>query len=348
MTAGNTAFRILITNDLYDGFRKELHEKGGPAFEWIRIDFDDKPANFLELLADADVLVSRYDLTGEEFAAARRLKLFQLPIAGYNQIDLDRLARLGIPLANNAGANAVSVAEHFFLMVLALYRHVFHHQATVLDGSWVNLKHQNTEMFGKTVGIVGLGCVGRQVASRCLAFGMKVEYYDIRYGMAGFEAVDGAEFRPLEELARNADILTFHVPLTRATSKMIDERLLSWMRPHAILVNLSRGEIQDEAAMERALREGRLAGVAVDVFADEPPDPSLPLLAFGRPVRESRQVLGKPAAVDVVRAVFSPHCGPSAETRLRVIDLVVENIRRVHDGLAPLARVIDYEKLSLR
>jgi phosphoglycerate dehydrogenase-like enzyme len=346
MTA--TPFRILITHDLYDSFRQELHRKGEPAFEWIRVDFDAKPANFQALLAEADVLVSRVDLTDAEFAVARRLKLFQLPIAGYDQIDLGRIARLGIPLANNAGANAVSVAEHFFLVVLALYRHVFHHQATVLDGSWVNLKHQNAEMFGKTVGIVGLGCVGRQVAARCLAFGMQVQYYDIRHAMEGFETVDGAVFQPLEALVRSSDILTFHVPLTRATAGMIGERLLSWMPPHAILVNLSRGEIQDEAAMERALRAQRIAGVAVDVFCGEPPDPSLPLLAFGRPARETQLVLGKPASVNVVRAVFSPHCGPSAATRLRVVDLVADNVRRVYRGLAPRARVIDYEALNAR
>ncbi len=349
MAAGSDrTFRILITHDLYDSFYAQLQEKGAPGFEWVRVDFDNKPADFRELLGQADVLVSRYDLSDEEFALARRLKLFQLPIAGYDQIDLARLARLGIPVANNAGANAVSVAEHFFLMVLGLYRHVFHHQATVLDGSWVNLKHRNTEMCGKTVGIVGLGCVGRQVAIRCQAFGMKVRYFDIRHGMADFEAVDGAHFAPLEELVRGADILSFHVPLTRATSGMIDERLLSWMQPHAILVNLSRGEIQDEAAIERALREKRLAGVAVDVFANEPPDPSLPLLAFGHPVRETWEVLGKPAAVGAVRAIFSPHCGPSAETRLRVVDLIVDNIRRVYNGEAPRARAIDYEKLSLQ
>lgn len=339
-------FRILITHDLYDSFHQALREKGESDFDWVRVDFDNKPANFLELLADADVLVSRYDLSDEEFAAAKRLKLFQLPIAGYNQIDLDRIACLGIPLANNAGANAVSVAEHFFLVVLGLYRHVFHHQATVLDGSWVNLKHNNTEMFGKTVGIVGLGCVGRQVALRCLAFGMKVRYFDIRQGMPDFETVEGAEFLPLEELVRGADILTFHVPLTRATTNMIDERLLSWMQPHAVLVNLSRGEIQDEAAMARALQEKRIAGVAVDVFSAEPADPSLPLLAFGRPAQVTRQVLGQSAQVNDVRGIFSPHSGPSAETRLRVVDLVVDNIRRVRKGQAPRARVVDYEKLA--
>lgn len=349
MAAGsNRTFRILITNDLYDSFCTELLKKGEPEFEWIRVDFDNKPADFRELLAQADVLVSRCDLSDEEFTLAKRLKLFQLPIAGYNQIDLDRLSRLGIPLSNNAGANAVSVAEHFFLMVLGLYRHVFHHQATVLDGSWINLKHQNREMFGKTVGIVGLGCVGRQVAMRCQAFGMKVRYFDIRHGMADFESVDGAAFRPLEELVRSSDILTFHVPLTRATSGMIDERLLSWMQPHAILVNLARGEIQDEAAIERALREKRIAGVAVDVFTNEPPDPSLPFLAFGHPDQETWQVLGKQAPVGAVRAIFSPHCGPSMETRLRLVDLIVSNVRRVYNGEAPRARVIDYEKLSLR
>jgi len=336
-------FRILITNDLYDSFRRELQEKGESDFEWIRVDFDDKPENFRELLAQADCMVSRYDLSDEEFAIAKRLKLFQLPIAGYNQIDLNRLARLGIPIANNAGANAVSVAEHFFLMVLGLYRHVFHHQATVLDGSWVNLKHQNRELCGKTVGIVGLGCVGRQVATRCLAFGMKVRYFDIRHGRADFESVEGAQFSELEDLVRSSDIVTFHVPLTRKTRHMIDKRLLSWMQPHAILVNLSRGEIHDEAAITQALQDKRIAGVALDVFAEEPVEPSLPLLSFGRPTQETWQVLGKPASVGAVRGIFSPHCGPSAETRLRVVDLVVDNIRRVYRGEPPHARVIDYD-----
>lgn len=340
------SFKILITNDLYDSFYHQLKEKGEPVFDWIRVDFDNKPENFLELLAQADCLVSRYDLSDEEFTIAKRLKLFQLPIAGYNQINLKRLARLGIAVANNAGANAVSVAEHFFLMVLGLYRHVFHHQATVLDGSWVNLKHQNQELYGKTVGIVGLGSVGREVAKRCIAFGMKVHYFDIRHGKSDFETVDGARLLDLDQLVHGADILTFHVPLTRKTRGMINEQLLSVMQPHAILVNLSRGEIHDESAITQALQDKRIAGVALDVFSEEPVSPSLPLLTFGRPSQETKEILGKPVSLGVVQGIFSPHCGPSAETRMRVVDLVVDNIRRVYQGHPPRACVIDYDDLE--
>ncbi|WP_459866656.1 NAD(P)-dependent oxidoreductase [Endothiovibrio diazotrophicus] len=340
-------FKILITHDLYDTFLDELRRLGEPCFEWVRIEYDNhhKPDNYLELLAEADAIVGRKDLSDEEYAAAGRLKFLQLPIAGYNQIDLDRAARNGLPIANNAGANAISVAEHFFSVVLALYRHLFHHHQTVLDGQWVNLKHYNLEMHGKTVGIVGLGSVGRQVARRCLAFGMRVLYHDIRDGMEGFERVEGAESRDLESLAREADIVTFHVPLTHRTKGMISEELIGWMKPTALLVNLSRGDLQDEAAITRALDERRIAGVALDVFYDEPPAADLPLLAYGRPVSETWDVLGFQREVQVVRGIFSPHSGPSKETRMRVVEHVVENLCRVYRGETPKALVIDYSKL---
>jgi phosphoglycerate dehydrogenase-like enzyme len=341
-------FRVLMTHDLYDAHREILLAQQDSATEWLRVDFDNKPDNFLELLADVDCIVSRSDLSDVELSAARNLKLFQLPIAGYDQIDLARFARLGIPVANNAGANAISVAEHFFLMVLTHYRSLFHHHATVLDGSWVNLKHENRELFGKSVGIVGLGCVGREVAKRCLAFGMSVAYYDIRHGMDGFEELPGVVYRDLGSLVEEADILTFHIPLTSITKGMINDELLAHMRKHALLVNLSRGDIQDEAAIDRALRSGTIAGVALDVFSEEPVCPDAPLLQHVRAAQETRQINGKIQTAGVVRAVFTPHCGPSAETRQRVLELVMDNVRRVRLGLPPRAKVIDYEKLTTR
>lgn len=323
MPARDDAFVVLTSADVYDSFKNQLRELGDPRCEWLRVDFTSPPDNLSELLARADCVISRVDLTDDQYRRAPRLKLFQLPIAGYEQIDLARAARHGVIVANNGGSNAVSVAEHVFLLALTLFRHQRFHHATVVDGSWVNRKHENIELLDKTMGIVGLGHVGRAVAVRASAFGMRVLYDDIRPADPEFVRAHALEACPFEHLVRASDVLTLHVPLTSRTRHMINRDSLGWMKPTAVLINAARGGIVDEEALYEALTERRLRGAGLDVFEEEPPRRDSLLLALDN-------------------VALSPHAGPSHESRFRMVQHVAANVARAARGEPPLYGVVDY------
>jgi len=324
MPARNGEFTILTSADIYDKFASRLVALGEPRFRWVRVDFARRPENFAELLKRADCVISRIDLTEDDYRQAPRLKLFQLPIAGYEQVDLARAARHGVIVTNNGGSNAISVAEHVFLLTLALLRHMFFHHRTVADGSWVCLKHQNIELFGKTLGIVGLGYVGQAVATRARAFGMRVLYNDIRRPDPAFVREHGLEPRAFEALMRESDVVSLHVPLTSKTRHMVNRTSLGWMRPTGVLINAARGGVVDEEALYEALAARRLAGAGLDVFEEEPPPTTSPLLTLDN-------------------VVLAPHAGPSYEAQFRLLEHVAANAVRVANGEPPLYLVIDYD-----
>lgn len=316
-------FVILVSSDFYDPFADQLAALGQPHFVWKRLSYPNRPDNFLDLLADADVAISRLDLSDAEYDAAPKLKLLQLPTAGYDHIDLGRAARHRVVVGTNGGANAISVSEHTMMLILCLYRQLLFHHNAVTHGPWVNRKHQCPELFGKTLGIVGLGNVGRQVAIRAKAFGMKVLFNDIRRECLDFEAQNELTFAPLDTLLAASDVVTFHVPLTDKTRNMINARTLGLMRPGALLINTARGAVQDEDALCRALAEGRLGGAGLDVFNQEPLPRDSPLLTFDN-------------------VVLTPHSGPSLETLGRVVANMAANVCNISQGLPPQFVAIDH------
>lgn len=276
-------------------------------------------------LADADFLMGSWVttavlLTEDDFRAAPRLKLLQLMSAGYEHIDLDLAARYGVPVAHFGGANAGVVAEHCIMLILSLYRHLFELDAAVRDGRWRAGEPSLRELNGKRVGLVGLGYIGRQLAIRARAFGCEVVYY----ARQPVEQ-DEAAWTPLDEVLRTSDVVSLHVPITRATRGLIGTRELGLMRPDAVLINTSRGGVVDETALAEALRDGRLAGAGVDVFEHEPPDPASPLLGLPN-------------------VICTPHiAGSSVEVWPRVVATCFDNIQRVARGESPLhlARPLD-------
>ena len=316
-------FNVLVWADIYDKHLELLKEYSPPAFKWIRMDFKNKPVNFRDLLETADCIVTKTDLDEKNYEYASRLKLIQLPISGYDKFDIPKIRSRGIEIANTGGANAVSVAEHVFLLVLSNYRHLLFHHNSVMDGSWVNLKHRNREMYGKTLGIVGLGNVGREIAKRAYGFGMDVMYYDIKRPAAKFESAYNLIYAEFEALLAASDIVTFNVPLTPKTRKMINAESLALMKNGAVLINTSRGEIQDEDEIYRVLADRKLSGAGLDVFLTEPLDRQSPLLTLNN-------------------IVLTPHAGPSYETQFRMVESVVKNIVRVYEGQEAQNRVIDY------
>lgn len=312
----SSEFNILVSADYYDQFLERFQHLGEPHYNWQRMSWPERDSRLPGLLADVDAIISRMNLLDEDYLAANRLKLFQVPTSGYDHIDLQCASRHGVLVANNGGANAISVSEHVFMLILCIYRRLIFHHHAVTRGPWVNRKYENIELYGKRIGIVGLGNVGKQVAIRASCFGMDVVYYDIIRPDPEFERKYSLDFKSFQELLCISDIVTFHVPLTELTEKMINSHSLGLMKKGAVLINTSRGKVQDEEALYEALTSGKLKGAGIDVFRTEP----LPL--------DSKLLL-------LDNVVLTPHNGPSKETQDRVLEVMVSNIRRVEQGLRP-------------
>lgn len=234
----------------------------------------------LDAIATADfLLVGAAPVPAHLMDAAPRLKLIHKWGTGYDKIDVKAAAERGILVAITTGANTIPVAEHSVMLMLAVFRKLPYIDRRLRQGRWSKTEipgfpHQ---LNGKTVGLVGLGHIGREVARLVRAFDTRALYYR-RHRDVEAERQLGVEFRPLEELLAQADVVSLHVPLTPETRKLIDGRAISLMKPTTILVNTSRGGVIDEPALVQALRSGRLMGAGLDVFAVEPPGPGNPLL----------------------------------------------------------------------
>jgi phosphoglycerate dehydrogenase-like enzyme len=214
------------------------------------------------------------------YRAAPKLKLVQLLSAGYDAVDIEAARRAKVPVSNNGGANAISVSEHAIMLMLTVARKVVWQHANVAGGRWRGNgpAPRMYELYDKTLGIVGLGTIGKKVARLAKAFGMRVQYYDIARLSEDAEDALGVKFRLLRELLRTSDFVSLNVPLNDSTRHMIGAGELALMKPTAILVNTCRGPVIDEPALVRALGDGKLFGAGLDVFDQEPTPPDNPLL----------------------------------------------------------------------
>jgi len=235
----------------------------------------------LELARRAAVLMAwAGPISGEEIEASPDLFLVQKTGQGVDNVDLDAATRRGVPVCNGGGANAVTVSEFAILLMLALARRLRTLESDLRNGGWPNFAYRGVswDLLDKTVGIVGLGNIGKNVAKRLRGFDCRVLYYDIVRPEPALEERLGVRFAPLDELLREADVLTLHVPLDASTHHMIGARELALLRPGAALINCSRGPVVDEPALIAALERGHLAGAALDVMEQEPIDLDNPLL----------------------------------------------------------------------
>ena len=229
-------------------------------------------------LAEADALVVRSAtrVTEELLSHARRLRVVGRAGVGVDNIDLEAATRRGVLVMNTPGGNAPSVAEHALALMLSMARSIPQLNASMHAGKWEKPAAAGAELRGKTLGLVGLGRVGGEVARRARALEMRVLAYD-PYLSADRAAEWGAELVALPELLAQADYLSLHTALSPSTERMINAQTLAQMKKGARLVNTARGELLDEAALAQALESKHLAGAALDVFAQEPPRNS-PLL----------------------------------------------------------------------
>ena len=278
-------------------------------------------AEYRAALADADYLVGFVDfvVADDLFQAAPRLRLIQLLSAGYDRADIDAARRAGVAIANNGGANAVAVAEHAVMLMLATSRQLIRQHANVTGGRWRgNAIPRLHELNGRTLGIVGLGNIGKKTARLARAFGMRVVYYDIARLSDHEEDALGVSFHLLSELLQVSDIVSLHVPLNQSTRHLIGKPELALMQDTAIIVNTSRGPVIDEAALIAALTAGEIAGAGLDVFDQEPPPADNPLF-------------------ELDNVVLTGHmAGPTFESNQKRLRNAFDNVQRVARGAAPL------------
>ncbi len=266
-------------------------------------------------LVEADGIFLRIGYLGSRLIAnLPRLKVITLHGVGVDQVDVPAAAARGITVTNVPGANAQAVAEHAIGLMLAVLRRIVVADARLRTGAWAEARTVGEELEGKTLGIVGLGNIGRRVAALGQAFGMTVIAHSPRAvaPQLGIVMVD------LAALLSTADVVSLHAPQNAQTEGLLDAGRLALMKPSAILINTARGALVDEVALAAALRAGRLGGAGLDVFRKEPPDPGSPLLGLPN-------------------AVLTPHIGSSTTGALRNIARHGgEDIARVLRGEPPL------------
>jgi glyoxylate reductase len=263
--------KVVLSTALPDSARKLLdgHEVQSPERGML-----DRPA-LLAALAGADAAITLLtDRVDEEFlAAGPKLKIVANVAVGYDNIDVDAATRRGIVVTNTPGVLTDATADLAFALLLGAARHVADGDAMIRAGRWTGWdpgQLLGSAVFGRTLGIVGLGRIGRAVAARAKGFGMSILYSGPRRAPAHFEWALEAIWLPLAEMLPRADFVSIHCPLGDATRHLIGARELSLMKPGAILVNTARGPIVDEEALVAALESGHLGGAGLDVFENEP------------------------------------------------------------------------------
>ncbi|MEM1579360.1 MAG: 2-hydroxyacid dehydrogenase [Archaeoglobaceae archaeon] len=287
----------------------------------IIVFYDFVEEEIIRELENADVVIGDYTfkipIGRKMLEAMKNVKLVQQPSTGYDHIDISSAKELGIRVANVGSVNALSVAEHTIMLALALLKKLIYANKRTFDGFWAQGEMFDLgfyELFGKTWGILGMGRQGREVIRRLQGWGVNVIYNDLRKDEE-IEKNYNARFVDFETLLKESDILSIHLPLTDKTRKMIGEKELRMMKNSAFLINVARGEIVDEGALLKALKENWIAGAALDVFENEP-----------TVSEELRKLRDK-------NLILTPHiAGATNEARVRIIREAIENIRRALRG----------------
>ncbi len=303
-----------------------LNEHAGDGINVIVADPATSPGELIEALKDADAAIPWLASLPLEIAEQLpKLKLVQLLTAGYDSVDVVGLQRLGISVANNGGSNAISVSEHALTLMLSVYRRMMEAWSNTVDGKWrasVDQLPVRSEINGKTVGIIGFGNIGRQVARRLSGFDCEVLYHDVVELMPGRDQELGAQSVGFDRLLRVSDIVTVHVPLNSSTRGMMGAREFGLMKNTAIFINTCRGPVHNEADLINALQDGEIAGTGLDVLEQEPTDPANPLLSMPT-------------------AIVTPHwAGGTGEGNERAVVFALSNLERLVEN-RKLLSVVD-------
>jgi len=244
-----------------------LKSKGVEVIDLTEIPKEELPKH----IGDVDALIVRSatKVRKEMIDSAPNLKVIGRAGVGLDNIDVEYAKSKGIKVVNTPGATSISVAELAIGLMLAVYRKIAYADRETRAGNWPKKKCKGMELYGKTLGIIGFGKIGREVAKRAKALGMKVIYYS-RTRKEDYEKSLGVEYRELDKLLEEADIVTLHVPLTPETKHLINEERIAKMKDGAVIINTARGGVVDEEALYNALKSGKLYGAALDVYENEP------------------------------------------------------------------------------
>ena len=302
--------KILISDPLSDEGIKILKEV--KEFQ-VDIKTELKPDELKAIIKDYQALIVRSatKVTPEIINAAVNLKVIGRAGVGLDNVDLESATNRGIIVMNTPAGNTISTAEHTMSMILALSRNIPNADLSLKSGEWKRSKFMGVELYGKTLGVLGLGRIGTEVSKRSASFGMKIIAYDPFLSKEVANQL-GIEVVELSELFRRSDYITVHAPLTEETRHIISDKEIALMKPGIRLVNCARGGIIDEAALLKALDSSKVAGAALDVFEKEPPDFSSPLLKHKK-------------------VVLTPHLGASTEEAQ--VNVAIEVCESVRDAL---------------
>lgn len=319
-----TIKKVFTSEPYTDWHWDTLLEALGPEVEIKRAPHNDIPA-VKENIRDADVAIMAGDISLEVLNAAKELKWVHCDHAGANNSAHPEIFQRGIFLTASAGRSAPVLAEHVFYLLLSLVYNSRTVEQQQRDHQWKKLYQDSRGLYTRTMGIIGLGHTGRALALRARAFEMKVAGYD-RETFELPPGVDKMYFadkgQGIEALLQESDVVVLTVRLSDETFHMINERTLKLMKPDALLVNLSRGSVVDEAALCQALVNKTIAGAASDVFETEPLQKESPLW-------------------DLPNFVITPHCTPEVpDLALSGLNIICDNIQRYREG-RPLRNLLD-------
>src|SRR6266436_4829381 len=273
------------------------------------------PKEYTQHLAEADALLVRSAVQVDQavLQKAPKLRVIGRAGVGVDNVDLDAATEAGVLVMNTPGGNAASVAEHALALMLAMARHIPQANASTRAGKWEKKKFLGSELRGKTLGIVGLGSIGREVVKRARAFEMRILARD-PYVTSQIAQDLGVELVSLEDLYAASDYITLHVSLTPETEHMLSRDAFAKMKPGVRIVNCARGELVDDVALREAIESGKVAGAALDVFHAEPPPPGFQLFALdpilatphiGGSTEEAQEIVGVRIAEQVVEYLLS-------------------------------------------
>jgi D-3-phosphoglycerate dehydrogenase len=302
--------KILVSDKLAEEGLSVLREND--HFE-VDTKYDLKPEQLKEIIKDYAALIVRSgtQVTEDVIDAASNLKVIGRAGVGLDNVDLKAATKRGIIAMNTPGGNTTSTAEHAFSLIMALARNVAQAHGALKAGRWDRSKYSGVELYGKTLGVIGLGRIGSTVAKFAQGFGMTIKAYD-PFLSPEMAAKRGIVMSPLEDIFTQADFITVHVPKTQDTKGMIGEKEISMMKKTVRIINCARGGIVDEGALAKALESRRIAGAALDVFDQEPPLPDSPLLKLDN-------------------CLVTPHLG--ASTAEAQVNVAIEIAYTVRDAL---------------
>ncbi len=302
--------KILVCDKLAPPGIEVLKKAGLQVIEKTKLSLEELKKEIADV--EAVIVRSQTKLTKEVLECAKNLKVIGRAGVGLDNIDVETATRLGIIVMNAPGANTISTAEHTFGLILSMMRNIPQSFNSLLQGKWERSKFLGEELYGKTLGIIGLGRIGSEVAKRALSFKMRVLAYDPFISEEVVKKIE-VQLTDFETLLRESDIITIHVPLTPETKNMISEKEFSLMKDGVKIVNCARGGIVNEEALIKALESGKVKKCALDVFETEPLPASHPILKFSD------------------RVVLTPHLG--ASTQEAQVNVAIEIAKNVVDAL---------------